>query len=500
VSLEEEMNQPATQASRHLLVGTARIFAAEALLIPTGILTAIYLSRRFGPEGYGLLTLASVLVVWIESNVAVALSRPAIKLVSEAEDWHAVGSAVLRLYMLTGFGLGLALWIFSTPLAGLMADNALAGYLKLLALDVPLFCMSQAHRNIIVGLGRFRERAFISAIRWIARLLFVIIFVELRGTPESAIWGSICASLIELIICRLYVRPRLFQRGAFPVRHLCVYALPLVLSALCMSLYSRLDLLLLKPFGATTGEAGIYSVAQNLALLPGLFSFAFAPALLSTLSRALRDGGASTARQIGRQAMRAVVLLLPVVAIIAGSAPDLIALIFGPKFLAAAPLLSLLIFAALALLMIAVTTSVMTAAGKPDWTLHVAWPLLACALLGHFILIPVAGAMGAALVTTFFAIAGALVTMVLIHRLWRIAPSARTLWRCVVVCASSYIIAATFPAATWLSLALKLAGAGLFVIVALWLLGEFSAKEISAVHATLRRNVNPVIPAQGSAS
>jgi hypothetical protein len=33
-----------------LLAGTIRIFAAEALLVPTGVLTAAFLSRRFGPE------------------------------------------------------------------------------------------------------------------------------------------------------------------------------------------------------------------------------------------------------------------------------------------------------------------------------------------------------------------------------------------------------------------------------------------------------------------
>jgi hypothetical protein len=61
---------------------------ADALLVQTGILTAAYLSRRFGSEGYGLLTLASALVVWLESNVALALSRPANLIVGEAEDWQ----------------------------------------------------------------------------------------------------------------------------------------------------------------------------------------------------------------------------------------------------------------------------------------------------------------------------------------------------------------------------------------------------------------------------
>jgi O-antigen/teichoic acid export membrane protein len=497
--LNAAKNQPEGPAGSQLLGGTLSIFAAEALLVPVGVLTAAFLSRRFGPEEYGLLTLASVLVVWLESNVAAALSRPAIKLIGDAEDWHTVGSAVLRLYLLAGCGLGLLLWAISNPLAALFGEQALAGYLRLLAIDVPLFCLAQAHRSIIVGLGRFRERAFISASRWVARLLLVVVFVELNGAPASALWGSVCASLVELIICRLYVRPRLFAPAALPVRRLCGYALPLVASALCLSLYGRLDLLLLKALGRSAREAGIYSVAQNLALLPSLFSFAFAPALLSTLSRALRDGRERRARRIGREAMRAVLLLLPVAAITAGAAPELVLLIFGREFLPAATPLRLLIFGSLALLMIAVTTSVMTAAGKLNWTLHTAWPILLGALAGHLMLIPLAGAVGAALVTSAVACAGALMTVWLVYKLWRVAPSAGTLWRVAAVSVAAYALTALLPAPGFL-LALKLAGAVLFALLALMLLGEFSAAEISSAWATLRRRARPVIEAEVSAS
>ena len=364
------------EAQDGLLGGTARIFAAEALLVPTGLVTAAFLSRRFGPEGYGLLTLASVLVVWVESNVAAALSRPSIKLVGDADDWQPIGTAVLRLYTVVGLGLALALWAASPALAAALGEPALAGYLKVLALDVPLFCAAQAHRNIIVGLGRFRERALVSAWRWVARLLLVVVFVLVEGSPAGALWGSVCASLVELVVCRRYARPRLFVRGAYPARRLCGYALPLVASALCVSLYSRLDLIMLKALGGTNAEAGVYGVAQNLALLPTLFSFSFAPALLSTLSRALRDGDEEAARASARAAMRAVLLLSPLAAITAGAAPEIVGTIFGPEFLAASTPLRLLIFGALALLFVAVTTSVLTAAGKPSWTLHVAWPLL----------------------------------------------------------------------------------------------------------------------------
>lgn len=491
------MNQPVAQPGRQLLAGTARVFAADALLIPTGVLAAAYLSRRFGPGEYGLLTLASVLVVWVESNIATALSRPSIKLISDAEDWRPVGTVILRLYLLTGCGLGLLVWILSRPLAALMGEGALAGYFALLAIDVPLFCAAQAHRNIIVGMGNYRRRAVVSAARWIARLLLVVVFVELSESPASALWATICASLVELTICRLYVQPKLFRRGAYPLRRLCGYALPLVAAALCMSLYSRLDLILLKALGGTARDAGVYGVAQNLALLPSLLSFAFAPALLQTLTRALRDGEESVARELGRQAMRAVVLLLPVAAIAAGCAPEIITLIFGREFIAAAPLMRPLMFGSVALLMIAVTTSILTAGGKPRWTVQVAWPLLVGAAAGHAVLIPLAGAAGAAWVTTTFACAGALLTIGLVRRLWHITPPARSVWRSLFVCAVVYAFSALVPAPGLLLFAAKLACAGLFVPVAFLLSGEFSADEISAARAPFRRRVNPVIEAPG---
>jgi O-antigen/teichoic acid export membrane protein len=195
--------------------------------------------------------------------------------------------------------------------------------------------------------------------------------------------------------------------------------------------------------------------------------------------------------------MRGVLLLLPFAAIAAAAAPEIITLIFGREFITAAPLLRPLMFGSVALLMIAVTTSILTAAGKPRWTFQVAWPLLLGAAIGHALLIPLAGARGAAWVTTALACAGALVTIGLVRRLWHINPPARSCWRSLVVCAFVYAFSALLPAPGLLLLALKLACAGLFVPVALLLLGEFSADEIGVALSPLRRRVNSAIEAPG---
>lgn len=471
--------------ARQLFGGAAHIFAAEALLVPCGLLTAAYLSRRFGPEGYGLLTLAFAPVVIVESNVAAALSRPAVRLVGGARDGELEGvqTAVLRLYLLAGCALCAALWVAAGPLALLMSEPALAGYVRALALDVPLFCAAQAHRSMIVGLGQFRGRAAASAARWIARLLLVVAFVHFGGAPEGALWGAVCASLVELAVCRRYVRPALFGRAGYPLRRLCGYAAPLVASAVCLSLHGRLDLIMLKSLGGTAGAAGLYGVAQNLALLPSLVSYALAPALLATLARALREGDEGGARDLARLAMRAVVLLLPAAAIAAGAAPELVALLFGREFAASGALLRPLVFGSLALLMVAVAASVLAAAGRERWALHVAWPTLLCAAAGHALVIPAWGAGGAAAVTAATSGAAALASIALVRRAWGVSPPARTLAGSAAVAACAYALTALLPAAG-LGLLLKLGCAGLLAAAALALLGEFGAgRGLRPLHA-----------------
>ncbi len=469
-------DEDARRPARQLAAGTLRIFAAEALIVPTGILTAAFLSRRFGPAGYGLLMLAGVTVAWVEGNVAAALSRPVIKLVGEAEDWRPVASAALRLYLAAGVALAVALCALAGPLAHALGEGAqLANYLRLYALEIPVFCAAQAHRSILVGLGRYRARAWAAAARWTARLALVVALVWLTGSIAAAILASILACFVELALCRARVRPRLFGACAQAARRLAGYSVPLVASALCLSLFGRLDLMLLKAFGGTAAEAGLYVAAQNLALLPSLFAFAFAPTLLSTLGRALRDGDERGAREVAKQAAAAPLLLLPFAAAAAGAAQEIVVLVFGAEFQRAAGAFRLLAFASLALVMVSVTASMMTAAGRPKWTLHAAWPLLVAAALLHPLVIPRAGGSGAALVTTALACVAGFTTLALACRLWRIPPPARTLLCGVAVGALAYAAAALVPA-QGLWCVVKLACVCALAACALLLLGEFGPR------------------------
>lgn len=484
------MNLSSSHPGRHTLDGTIRVFLAEALLLPTGLLTAAFLTRRLGPEGYGLFTLAATLVAWIEWSLISVFARATIKFVGEAEDWQPIGATVVRLHLVTSAGAALLLWLLAVPIATILNEPVLATYLRLLAIDIPLFSLAHAHQHILIGIGGFRQRALASAGHWIARLLLIVFLVELGLSVPGAILGCIGASLVKLVIGRLYIRPSLFLRTAFPVRQLWSYAAPLFLFGLSLRLFDKLDLLALKVLGGTAEQAGIYGAAQNVSLVPSIFALSFSPLLLSTLSRTLRAGDDRRAREMGRDAMRVVIALLPFAGMTAGAASEIVCLIFGPKFLPAAPLLALLGFGALAMVMISVATTILTAAGKPGWTFALTGPLVPLAVTGHLLLIPRLGAVGASLVTTLFAGLGALATVWAVYRIWRILPPAATLLRSVLVCGLAYVVAALWPA-PGVSLLLKLPVIGLIIPLIFLLLGEFSAREIALARAMLHWRIVP---------
>src|SRR5581483_8470053 len=189
------MNESKAAGDRpDILEGTVRVFLAEGLFLPTGLLTAAFLSRRLGPENYGIFTLAIAIVVWTEWTVAALFSRATIKLVGEAEDWRPVGSALMRWHLLFSGSATIVLFLLAPGIAKQLHEPVLSLYLRLLAIEIPIFGLAQYHQNVLVGLGQFNERALASASRWIVRLLLIIFFVGLGFGVIGAILGSIGAS------------------------------------------------------------------------------------------------------------------------------------------------------------------------------------------------------------------------------------------------------------------------------------------------------------------
>lgn len=429
-------------ATRELFGGSARVFVAESIALPAGLITAAFLARRLGPSGYGVFTLTMAIVTWVEWTLASLLARAAVKVISDAEDWKPAAAATLRFYVASGVVGFVAMWVAAGALESLLREPGLARHIRLVALDVPLFMASQAHQQVLIGTGQYERRAVVGAWRWTARVSLIVAFVSGGLSIDGALLGVVAASAIELVVARRFVRPGLSHASHVEAKALWSYALPLFAAAASLRLFDKLDLFVLKALGGSATLAGVYGAAQNLTIIPNLLALSVTTLLLSTLSRALRTGDTDGARQLTSDAIRGVLVLFPFAGVAAGAATGLATLIYGLSFADTGPLLAVLIFGAVAVVMISVASSILTAIGKPTWAMWATLPVAPLALAGHLTLIPRFGAPGATWVTLGVAALGAVGALIAVYRAWHVAPPAATVVRAAVVTAAVTVVGA----------------------------------------------------------
>ncbi len=484
------MRGDSSSAQSALFHGTFRIFLAEALLLPTGLITAAYLTRKFGPADYGLFTLAATIISWIEWTVSSIFARATLKFTAETDDWRPLGTKVVRLHTVAGCLAAAGIWSLSDSVAALLGEPLLSSCLKWFAIDIPLFSIVQAHRNLLVGLGRFNARAVISVVRWLVRLLAVIGLVELGLSVTGAILGSVVATIVELSVARYYIQPSLLQSSDFPLRKLWDYVLPLFMFAFRKRIYEKLDLVLLKPMGGTIGDTGFYGAAQNLSLVVSLFSLSFAPLVLSGLSSMLSAGETEKAKELGRISLRIILALFPFAAMSAGASDEIVGLIFGPMFQETAPILARLIFSGVLLAGISVVTAILTAFGRPGLTFALTGPKLPISLVGYLLMIPRGGAIAAANVNLAVTFVGTIATLAALHRICGILPPALSVVRAVLISCMVYFIASWWPAHGWL-LVLKLLCLSMMIGFALVISGEVPLRDFFRFKKVFSNSTNP---------
>ena len=470
-------SEEATATGKKFASGTLWVFLAEALMFPTGLVTAGILTRNLGQEGYGVLTLVSVLVSWVEWTITSIFARTAVKFVSDADDWKPVGGAIAQLHFLIGAAAAAILWVSAKPIADLFDVPSFVGYLRLFSLDIPIFCLAYAHRQILIGRGLFLARAVASAARWLVRLLIIAVLVEYANwSIEGAIVGSLGASVVELIVARWFIQPPLLKRLGYAPQQLFGYALPLFLFATSLRLFDKLDLFMLKIMGGTVAQVGVYGAAQNLAFVPGVFALSFSPLLLSTLNSSLQKGELVSAKQIGLNSVRLVVALLPFAALAAAAAVAIVSVVYGEAFSVAGPVLAVLMFGAMGLVMISVVTAILTAVGRPNLTAVLVAPMLPISAVGYALLVPDYGAMGACWVNAVTSMAGAIACLVALHQIWRVPLPVGTYVRSAIASLIVYQLGVWWIAPDS-SLMLKLLLLSSLIPVLLLGLGELNRSE-----------------------
>jgi O-antigen/teichoic acid export membrane protein len=419
------------------------------------------------------------MVMWIEFAISAFFMRPTIRFVGAEDDPSAVAATAFRIRLAVDLAMVVLVWLTAPAVAAFLDEPEITTILRLFAFDIPIHGRARTQRDVLIGLGRHGRAALATSLRWVARLGLIVLLVQSGLSINGAVLASISASVIEALLSRTKLGVGIFGRLDFPVRRLLDYALPLFLASILMLLFQRLDLFMLKILGASTASVGAYAASQNAALVLGLIGSAVSPAVLSSVSRQRAAGDHDSARTIVRNGLRAVVLLTPLVALLSASAPEIVPFLFGSGFEEGIPVLALLCLASLGIMFHVVANSVLTAAGRPRLVLALLAPVPLSALIGHLMVIPRHGLIGAAAVTCGAALFGALLVLIAVARVWRTLPGPATTARVAATTA-----AVTLAAVSWTTpgplVAVKLVVLGMGALLLLVLSGELEASEIRA--------------------
>lgn len=410
-----------------ILHGAAHLFFAEALLIPTGFVTAVFLARELQPAGYGIFALVTQFVIWTEYLLVSGLENTTVKFLSGSSNTKPLINTVYLIYAGAGCAAALAVILIAPPIALLIKAPETAPLLRLLSLDIPLFALAHAGRHCAVGCRNFRHNAAMRSTYWISRLIFIILFVSTGLSIRGALFGLIAASFSEAVLGFFLVRPAFFRGGFAPLTRFWHFLAPLQLAEINKRLLVQ-ELIVLKALGASAAVAGQYGAAKNLALVPILLSRALKPTLLSVLNYTKHEDE-SAAREIAVTALRSLFWILPAVAAIAAGAEEIVSFIFGPAYAGAAALFSLLLFAGMGFLVINIGIALFTAWNLPGISVSITWPMLPVAILGYAIGYPAYGAAGIAAATLAAVLIGTLLTVLMLYRRLHLHPPAATVAR-----------------------------------------------------------------------
>ena len=425
-----------------LASSTTRVLLAEGLVVPSGLATAAYLGRALGSELYGLFSVATAVSVTVEWAIISLFGRTTVKLLGETENWRPVASTILTVHLVLGLAVAAAFWAGAGWVAHLLGDTRLAPWLALLALEVPIATAAAACRNIMTGRGNFRGRALSTGVRWVLRPVAIAVFVEAGWSVTGAVLGSLAAATGGAIVAMTMARVPVFTTTRAPIANLWRLAMPMFILAISLRLIDKLGLFAVQSLGSSPLEAGWYAAAQNFAIAPGLVALSFSPLLLAEVTRVRTHGTPEAARALVAQALRLVVALLPAVAIGAGSAREIVRVVYGAGFDAAAHLSWPLLLAAFAMLLISVATAVLIAADRASTAALCVWPMLPVAALALAIVVPQAGAYGAAVVTAVALSVSAGACLAMVGRTVGVWPPVGTVIRSTVIALVAGMLAA----------------------------------------------------------
>lgn len=341
---------PGTDASlrRQLLITAGGTLALALLSRSLALLTSVLLARWLGVEGYGIYVTATALVLLLTVPTGLGLPVLIVRLLASyrvQQQWGLMRGLLTRANQIV---LGASLAMAAVTIAASIAMSSRLGHSEvvtvcLATLLIPLMALGATRAAALRGLHHVvRGQAPENLVMPVLLLIFLASWHFLVGThadfaPEHAVAARLLATIIAFLIGSWWLLRRIPAEVAsaeprYEQRQWLKSSMPLLLIAGVNVLMVQTDILMLAAISGAD-SAGVYQAATRGADLVSFSAVIVSMAIQPSIAKLYAAGQLQQLQYAVTQVARAaVVVALPLAAVMIFYGQPLIELVFGESF------------------------------------------------------------------------------------------------------------------------------------------------------------------------
>jgi len=325
----------------------------------------IIVARYFGPEVYGLFSLAFMIASWFIIFSTLGLSDGILKYIpfyrgkKEFEKIRYIFQFTLMILAITSLLAGMLLFFFSDFIAiSIFEDEGLSFFLKVFSLLIPFSALSYLLLYALKAYEKIKSYSFIANIfQNVAKVLILIIMIflgfKIKSVAYSFLFGVFAMLVVSYLVCKhqipqIFIKSKIKKQDKEDVKkELFKYSLPLLFSAVATTIFFMIDSLSIGYF-KTAAEVGFYNSVTPIALFLGFSPELFMQFFFPLINRFYATKKIDLVRELSKQVVKWIFLInLPISALIILFPGAFINLLFGSGYLVAETALVILTIASL---------------------------------------------------------------------------------------------------------------------------------------------------------
>jgi len=378
VRKNNKLNESLNLIAKSSLITMVGIFLSKILTYAYRIIIA----RYYGPEVYGLFSLATVILGWFTAIAALGLSDGLVRYIPYYRGKGQINKIryllrkALFISAIVSVLAGIVLFFTSSFLAvGIFHNQSLVIYLQIFSILVPISILANPLLAVLRSYEKINLYSFTLNVsqnlgKVVFLLLLVIIGIKNNAVPISYLLGITLMLLISYILCKRYlpsifIRPNLKENEkSKAINELFHYSLPLMFYSIGASIFTWIDSISIGYY-KTAVEVGIYNAAVPIAALISIVPELFMQLFFPLINKEYGRKNLKLINQLSKQVAKWIFAInIPIFIIIAFFPGVALNVLFGSQYLGASTALILLSISALISSVFIISNQLISMVGK----------------------------------------------------------------------------------------------------------------------------------------